>query len=80
MNDGRSNSLKQALRPSGKSNKGKSKVYPPYSSGVTFYSVEEVVFHDGTVVLLLKHGRSEDCVLPEMTKGTCRGCCSFKEC
>lgn len=79
MNDGRSNSLKQALRPSGKLNKGKSKVHPPYSSSVTFYSVEEVVFHDGTVVPLLKHCRGEDCVLPEMTKGTLHDCYSFNE-
>lgn len=79
MNDGRSNSPKQACRPSGKSNKGKSKVHPPHCTSVTFYSVEEVVFHDATVVPLLKHSRGEACVLPGMTKGTYPDCHSFNE-
>lgn len=62
MNDGRSNSLKQALRPPWEIKQGanwESKVHPPYNFSVTFHSVEEFIFHGGTQVPLLKHARGE---------------------
>lgn len=62
MNDGRSDSLKQAVRPPWEIKQGanwESKVRPPHSYSVTFYTVQEVIFHGATQVPLLKHARGE---------------------
>lgn len=36
-----------------------SKVHPPHNRSVTFYTIEEVIFHGGTRVPLLKRVRGE---------------------
>lgn len=71
-----------------------SKVHPPYNYSVTFCAVEEVIFHGGTQVPLLKHTRGEpvirtncgfwvkwpsELIVTAMILMRIKGCCSIYE-